>query len=169
MSLRCTALALIPALAVAMQAPSTSARPLEALRLGDPELAMTRVERRVRHRDATLQVTAVAVDGSLECRRSRSEHDRIDRCEVKLAMVVSAEGRPRGRASVECTATLQARPGGTGDAMERPTATRERSVTLSQGRGRTLLTLNLTAATAAGWEAVTLHGLACRLPRITLF
>lgn len=169
MSLRRTALALIPALAAAMQAPSTPAQPLETLRLGDPELAMTRVERRVQHRDATLRVEAVAVDGSLECRRSRREHDRIDRCEVKLAMVVSAEGRPRGRASIECTATLQTRPGVADEAMERPTATRERSVTLSQGRGRTLLTLNLRATTAAGWEEATLHGLACRLPRVTLF
>jgi len=169
LSPRHTLPALVLALAAATQALPVPAQPLDALRLGDPELAMARVERRVEHRDGTLLIEATAVDGSLECRRSRSEHGRIDRCEVKLTMVVAAEGRPRGRATIECTATLQARPGGSAEGTARPTATRRRSVSLSQGQGRTLLTLDLRAGTAGGWDSVTLYSLACRLPRVTLF
>lgn len=169
MALRHIALSLMLALATAAPVPGASAQSLEALRLGEPELAMTRVERRVDHRGDTLLMEAVGVDGSLECRRSRSEHGRIDRCEVSLTMVVSAENRPRGRATVGCTATLEVQPAADNAAPERPQATRERSVTLSQGQGRTLLTIDLRAAGAEGWERVNLHSLACDLPRVTLF
>lgn len=163
------ALALAFAVVPALQSPTAWAQPLDALRLGEPELAMARAERRVAYRDTTLLMEAAAVDGSLECRRSRGAHNRIDRCEVSLTMVVSAESRPRGRATVECAVTLEAQAGGDEGATERPTATRERSVSLSQGQGRTLLTISLRAATSAGWEQVNLRNIACRMPRVTLF
>ncbi|PWG65812.1 hypothetical protein [Sediminicurvatus halobius] len=163
------ALALTFAVVPGLQSPPVWSQSRDALRLGEPELAMARAERRVEYRDTTLLMEAVAVDGSLECRRSRGAHDRIDRCQVSLTMVVSAESRPRGRATVECAVTLEAQAGGDEGATERPTAARERSVSLSQGQGRTLLTISLRAATPAGWDRVDLRSIACRMPRVTLF